>query len=281
MTDTIEPASDSVTRVREHYRATGLTERLRTALLALGPQEQRLTPQKLAQLDQFHTRGLAATEDLARIAGIASGDLVLDIGSGVGGPARFLAATCDCSVVGVDLSAEFTEAARYLTERTGQTDQVSFETGDALQLPVEDGHFDVVILQHVAMNIADRTSLYREVRRALKGGGRFAIYDIVAGQDEPHFPVPWAQTPQTSFLLTEAQTLEAVETAGFRTLVWQDQTDTAKAWFAQASASGPPPAPNLGLVIGPDFPRVIANLARNLMEGRVGVLAAVFEAAPL
>src|SRR5262249_54389677 len=150
-------------------------------------------PQQLGALDQFHTRGLAATDELAKLAGITAEMSVLDVGSGVGGPARFLAATYDgCRVTGVDLSEPFVEAARYLTERTGQSGRVWFETASALELPFDDGDFDVVLLQHVAMNISDRARLYREIRRVLKSGGRFAIYDVVSNGGEPHYPVPWA-----------------------------------------------------------------------------------------
>jgi ubiquinone/menaquinone biosynthesis C-methylase UbiE len=271
--------TDVLEGVRDHYRATGLTERLKTALAVFGPEEQRLTPQQLASLDQFHTRGLAATAELAKLAGIAADMAVLDIGSGVGGPARFLAATFGCRVTGVDLSEPFVDAARYLTARTGQSAQVSFETGDALNLPFGDGRFDAAFLQHVAMNIESRARLYREIHRVLKQGGRFATYDIVSREGELHFPVPWARTPATSFLLTADATRAAIEGAGFRKLVSQDDSETAKAWFAQLRASGPPPSPNLGVVMGPDFAQLSGNLARNLMEGRIGILTAVFEAA--
>src|SRR6516225_9731424 len=118
--------------VRDHYRATGLTDRLKSALAALGPEDQRLTPQQLAALDQFHTRGLPATAELAKLVGVTAGMSVLDVGSGVGGPARFLAATFGCQVTGVDLSEAFVDAARYLTKRTGQSGQVSFEMASAL-----------------------------------------------------------------------------------------------------------------------------------------------------
>src|SRR5262250_237818 len=148
--------TDVLDGVRGHYRATGLTQRLKNALAALGPEDQLLTPQQLAALDQFHTRGLAATAELAKLAGITADMSVLDVGSGIGGPARFLAATYGCRVPGVDLSAPFVDAARYLAERTGQSGQVAFQTGSALELPFGDGRFDVVLLQHVAMNIADR-----------------------------------------------------------------------------------------------------------------------------
>jgi len=270
--------TDVLDDVRAHYRAIGLTERLKTALAILGPEDRLLTPQQLAALDQFHTRGLAATAELAKLAGITADMSVLDVGSGVGGPARFLAASHGCRVTGVDLSEPFVDAARYLTERTGQSGQVSFETGSALALPFGDGSFDVVLLQHVAMNISERAQLYREIRRVLKRGGRFATFDVVLNEGEPHYPVPWARTPETSFLLTAAATREAIEPAGFRALAWRDDTEVAKAWIAQLRASGPPPSPNLSVVMGPDFAELAANLGRNLMEGRLGILAAVFEA---
>ena len=235
--------TDVLDGVRDHYRTTGLTERLKTALTAFGADEQRLTPQQLAALDQFHTRGLAATVELAKLAGINADMSVLDVGSGVGGPARLLAETYGCRVTGVDLSEPFVDAARYLTERTGQSKRVSFETASALELPFDDGHFDVVV-----------------------------------SSGAPHYPVPWARTPATSFLLTADATREAIEPAGFRTLAWQDDSEAGKTWFAQLRASGPPPSPNLGVVIGPDFVQLSANLGRNLMEGRLGILTAVFEA---
>ena len=273
--------SDVLAGVRDHYSANGLTERLKSALTVLGPEDRLLMPLQLAAVDHFHTRGLAATAELAALAGITADVSVLDVGSGVGGPARFLAATYGCQVTGIDLSEPFVDAARYLTKRTGQSERVSFETASALALPFDDGHFDVVLLQHVAMNITDRARLYREMRRVLKLGGRFATYDVVLKDGDPHYPVPWARTPATSHLLTAAATREVIEPAGFRTLAWQDDTGTAKAWFAQLRESGPPPPPNLGTVIGPDMAQLATNLGRSLMEGRLGILTAVFEAASI
>ena len=271
--------TDDLDGVRDHYRATGLTERLKAALATLGSEAQPPRPQQLAAFDQFHTRGLAATADLAKLAGITADMTVLDVGAGLGGPARFLAATYGCRVVGVDLSEPFVDAARYLTERTGQGGQVSFETGSALELPFETARFDAALLQHVAMNIADRAHLYGEIRRMLKPAGKFATFDVVANSGEPRFPVPWARTPDTSFLLSAAATRAAIEAAGFRVLTFQDDTEAAKGWFAELRASGPPPSPNLSLVMGPDIAEAAANLGRNLMEGRLAILTAVFEAA--
>jgi sarcosine/dimethylglycine N-methyltransferase len=272
--------SDVLEGVRDHYRATGLVERLKSVLAAFGSEDQLLQPEQLAPLDQFHTRGLAATSELGKLTGITGEMSVLDVGSGIGGPARFLAATYGCRVTGVDLSGPFVDAARYLTERTGQTDQLAFEVGSALELPLEDGRFDVVLLQHVAMNIADRAQLYREIHRVLKSGGRFATYDVVLSGGDPQFPLPWARTGATSFLLTATATREAIEPAGFRTLVWLDDTEAAKTWASQLRSS-PPASLNLGVVMGPDIAQFAANLGRNLLEGRLGILTAVFEAQPI
>jgi len=273
--------TDELDGVRAHYDAAGLTERLKTALIGLGPEDRRLTPQQLAALDQFHTRGLAATAELAKLAGITADMLVLDVGSGIGGPARFLNATHGCRVAGVDLSEPFVDAARYLTARTGQSDAVSFQTASALDLPFEEGRFGIVLLQHVAMNIADRARLYSEIRRVLKSGGRFATFDAVLNGGDPHYPVPWARNPATSFLLTAAATRQAIEAAGFHALAFENDTEAAKTWFAQLRASGPPPSPGLDVVMGRDFSELSTNLGRNLMEGRLGILTAVFETAPI
>jgi SAM-dependent methyltransferase len=271
--------TDVLDDVRAHYGAGDLTGRLSAALGAFGPADQRLAPQQLHALDQFHTRGLAATVELAELAGLTAGMSVLDVGSGVGGPARWIAASYGCRVTGIDLSESFVQAARYLTERTGQSAEVTFHTASALELPFDGGQFDAVLLQHVAMNIHDRRRLYGEIRRVLGPGGRFATYDAVSTGDEaPHFPLPWARTPETSFLLTATATREAIESSGFRTLAWLDDTGVAKAWANELRASGPPPAPNLGLVMGPEIAQAVFNLGLNLMQGRIGILTAVFEA---
>jgi SAM-dependent methyltransferase len=270
--------TDVLDQVRDHYGAAGLTDRLKTALTAFGPEDERLTPQQLAGIDQFHTRGYPATLELARLAEISAAAVVLDIGAGIGGPARALAESFGCRMTGVDLSEPFVEAARYLNGRTAQEGQVTFEVASALDLPFDNAQFDVVLLQHVAMNIADRPRLYGEIRRILKPRGRFATYDIVSNGGVPYYPAPWARTPEASFLLTPAATREAVEQAGFRVLVWRDDTPLAKGWVAELRASGSPPSPNLGLVMGQGFGDAVANLGRSLMEGRLGVLTAVFEA---
>ena len=119
--------TDTAAKVRDHYNAKGLTDRIKSALTAIAPENGTVTVAQLAPLDQFHTRGILATAELATAAGIESSTRVLDLGCGIGGPARYLAATFGCKVTGVDLSPSFIDAARYLTERSGLSDRVTFQ----------------------------------------------------------------------------------------------------------------------------------------------------------
>jgi SAM-dependent methyltransferase len=269
MTDTIS------SMVRRHYSATGLTDRIRAALAAIAPEDRPLTVAQLAPLDQFHTRGILATTELAGAAGLEPSNRVLDLGCGIGGPVRYLATTFGCKVTGVDLSPAFIDAAAYLTARCGLSDRATFQVGDALHLPFGDGAFDTVFLQHVAMNIENRAALYTEVRRILAAGGRFATYDVVLRDGDVVYPTPWARDASTSFLFSEVDTRAALEQAGFKVVLWRDDTQTALDWFKAAMAGAPPSGPNLGVVMGPDFPAMAGNLARNIRENRLGVLSAV------
>ena len=174
-----------------------------------------------------HTRGILATAELATAAGLEPSMRVLDLGCGIGGPARYLAATFGCKVTGVDLSPSFIDAATYLTARCGLSDRVTFRVGDALHLPFEDAAFDVVFLQHVAMNVEDRTTLYADVRRILAPGGRLATFDLVLRDGDVVYPAPWARDASTSFLLSEGDTRTALERAGFKPVLWRDDTQTA------------------------------------------------------
>jgi SAM-dependent methyltransferase len=267
--------TDNITEVRENYSAVGLTDRIKSVLATIASDDQTLTVAQLAPLDQFHIRGILATGELAAAAGLDPSTRVLDLGCGIGGPARYLAATFGCTVTGIDLSPGFIDAATYLTARCGLSDRVAFQVGDALHLPFQDEAFDTVFLQHVAMNIEDRPALYAEVSRILSARGQFATYDLVLRDGDVVYPVPWARNASTSFLLTEGDTRRVLEQAGFKAVLWRDDTQTALEWFKAAMGNPPPKGPTLGLVAGADFPAKNANLARNIRENRLGVLSAV------
>jgi SAM-dependent methyltransferase len=269
-------------QVIRHYGLEDLRERLAAALRAAGLDRTQLSPEDLAPLDQFHTRGLAATIELASSVGIKRNAEVLDIGSGLGGPSRYLAAKYGCHVQGVDLSPAYVTAATYLAERAGLTDRVSYQRADAVRLPFPAEHFDAAWTQHVAMNIADRPALYAEAFRVLRKGGRFAIYDVVQGEGGPPlFPVPWSRTPATSFLLTADAMQRALEAQGFQRITWADKTDASVRWFDEqqkARSLEPTPSPlGLHVVMGPEFRTMAANLNLNVRERRVAIVETVFE----
>jgi SAM-dependent methyltransferase len=262
---------DAQSEIAAYYDRASLVDRLKTGLSASGLGEGRLSTKQLAALDQFHSRGLEATVELASALSLQPNTDVIDIGSGLGGPSRYLAETYGCRVRGVDLSSSFVEAATYLAERCGLSDKVAYQTGDALSLPFADASCDLAWTQHVAMNIADRARLYAEAFRALRPGGRLAIYDVVAGSGAPvHFPVPWATTPNASFLVTGEAMRAFLTGAGFQVISWIDRTAEGAAWFL-ARENAPRPALGLSLAMGPEFETAAANLRRNLVEGRVGL----------
>ncbi len=276
-------ANDLRESVREHYEPSHAAGRLvdRVRHLLAENFSTSVTAADFAPMDQFHTRGLAATRDLAALARIRPEERVLDAGCGLGGPARLLAETCGCHVTGVDLTPSFIEVAHLLTERTGLTHLCRFETGDLTALDFPDASFDVVWTQHVVMNIAARDQVYAELRRVLRPGGRLAFYDILAA-DAPgspsalgalEFPLPWSKGPSTSHLLTEAETRAAFTRAGLHLTAWQDLTDVSVAWIDETAARGPAPAGTLSLAtfLGPGFPAALANLGRNFHAGRLRV----------
>lgn len=274
-------------QIDAHYGDAALGARILAALRAAGHDPDQLRWQDLAPVDQFHTRGSEATLELARLAGLTRDDAVLDVGGGIGGPARTLAATVGCRVTVLDLTESYCQAGAMLTERAGLADRVTFRAGSALAMPCEDASVDVVWTQHSSMNMEDKSRLYAECRRVVRPGGRFALHEIFAGPVAPlHFPVPWAFDPAISFVRPAAWARDAIAAAGFRERVWEDVTAQTLAWIAEraaasvsAAAAGTAPPLGLALLLGPRFSDALRTLGRNLAEGRAVVVAAVFDAA--
>jgi sarcosine/dimethylglycine N-methyltransferase len=271
-------------RINAHYARQGLGDSILDGLRAAGKDPAQLTPDDLAPVDQFHTRGKRATLELAHLAGLHAGQQVLDVGGGLGGPARVLAAALQCRVTVLDLTAEYCRAGEMLTARTGLQDRVSFHHGSALSMPFAAASFDVVWTEHSTMNVADKERLYAETARVLRPGGRLALHEIMAGPVQPlHFPVPWAPDTAISFLRAPAEIRALLAAAGFSELTWRDMSEPSLAWFQRpprpGAAAGPAAPPPLGvhLLLGPSFGTAVGNLVRNLAEQRAVIVQAVLE----
>jgi sarcosine/dimethylglycine N-methyltransferase len=261
----------------DHPYETGLTRsNIERALAQAGKQTAALQASDLAVLEDFHSLGRLATAALIDLAQVTDSDRVLDAGAGIGGTARMVAAERGARVTAVDLSAEYCEVATWLNEAVGLGGMIDVHLADVTDLPFDAGSFDVVISQHVQMNIADKRRLYAEARRVLAPGGRLALWDVTAGSGGPlHLPVPWATAPEQSHLATPGRLAELVGEAGFATAHWNDLTEPTERAMRAFLASD---RPALGLqVFVPDFEVKASNLVRNLAEGRVRLIQALFK----
>lgn len=263
--------------VERHYGRGHILEAIVAALRTEAKDPEQLAPTDLAPVDEFHIRGREGTLELAERAQLQPGQRVLDVGCGLGGSARHLAAEHGCDVTGVDLTAEYVAVARELSRLVRLDDRVRFEVGSALALPFGDATFDVAWTEHAQMNIADKRGLYAEIARVLVPGGRLVFHDIFQGDGgPPHFPVPWAEDGSTSFLATPAQVRSTLEALGFRVVDWADRTETARAWL-EARLAQPAPVLGIHLLMGANARAKLDNVVRNLAEGRIAVLQAVVQ----
>jgi len=267
--------------VSKYYGAGSRLERILDALAAQGKDVEHLTAADLAPVDEFHIRGREASVEGAELAAVQADWRVLDVGSGLGGPARFLADRYGCHVTGIDLTPEFVEMATELSRRAGLQALTEFQCASATAMPFPDAAFHLAWTQHVQMNIEDKAALYGEVRRVLRPGGRFVFHDIFTGSESPiHFPVPWADEPALSFLIDPDEVRALLDRTGFEVLSWRETTAVSLQWIeAMLERRRSQGAPQLGLqlLLGETAPRKFDNLQRNLAEGRLTVVQALLE----
>ena len=270
--------NDSFEKIASHYGEAGISERILSALQEEGIDINKLTPEILAPIDQFHTRGILATREHAAMAAPREEMHVLDVGCGVGGSARYLASTYGCRVTGVDLTEEFVTVAKMLTERCRLDHFVDFHQANGLDLPFDDSSFELVWCQNVTMNIDDKAAFYREIARVLKPGGRFTSTEMATGDaGPPHFPLPWARVPEISYLEPQEEMRTALEAAGFAILEWRDTSAEVIAAAQSQTERARASKLGIGLIAGADIGERVANSGRSLAEGRLANVMMVAE----
>lgn len=266
--------------VSAQYAPIDISARIVARLIEAGKDPERLTRADLASFDEFHAGGRDSTRELARLAAIADGSKVLDIGCGIGGPARTLAAEFGCQVTGIDLTQGYCQAARMLTAKLGMGGQVSFQCANALDLPFAAASFDMVWSQNAWMNIDDKARFMREVVRVLRPGGVFALETILAGRVTGiHLPVLWAESPTLNFLVTEAEAKGLLSGAGLEARVWQDTTQRSIALQRkrqEVNEREGPPLLSLNVLVPMDFRAKVENVLRNNLEGRTRTVQAIY-----
>jgi sarcosine/dimethylglycine N-methyltransferase len=275
-----EAAMAIESEVAGHYGNSGIADRILAALRAANGAEAPVTVDALSVLDHFHGRGVVATKELAELLQPQPGEHILDIGSGIGGPARWIAAKCGVRLTGVDLTPEFCAAAEALNRATGLADRITIRQGSALALPVPDGAFDRAYSQNVIMNIADKSGFYREAFRALKNGGLLALSNLCIGAAGGNllYPVPWAETPATSFLVPADEMEADIRAAGFEIISFRDTSTeilpTQRRNRERLEREG---LPTLGthLILGERLLRMQINSSRNLEDGTVATIEAL------
>jgi SAM-dependent methyltransferase len=258
--------------IADHWAKGDVYAQVVAALEKSGKPLSGLTVEDLAPVDHFHARGFPATVDLADRLAIKPGDHILDIGCGIGGPARYIANRFGCRVTGIDITPGFIDAGRKLTALLRMEGQVAIEQGDAQNLPYADASFDGAYAQHVTMNIPDRSRFFAEAARVLKPGAWFALTEHGLGPTgAPHYPLPWSEDGSGAHLVPPAETRALLQQAGFTDIEIEDTGEKYLAAYKRVLALAEQNAlPPLGvhLLLGANAKEKTANAARNIEEGR-------------
>jgi SAM-dependent methyltransferase len=260
--------------VSHHYTHGNLTEAIIAALSDLGSSPEEVSIDDLAPVDEFHIGGRPASIEFLGQLEFSADYHVLDVGCGLGGPARFAADRYGCRLTGIDLTAEYIETGRTMTDWVGLGERVSFQQGSALAMPFEDSSFSGGYMLHVGMNIADKATLFSEVYRVLEAGAKFGVYDVMrTGDGDLSYPVPWATTSETSAVAGPEEYKSHLQSAGFGIVAERNRREFALDFFARlrarAQTAGGPPALGLHILMGRNTPDKVENMIANISAGRI------------
>ena len=254
--------------VQDHWTRKGTLARVDSVLFKMGHDPETVTPEILSGVEHLHAGGLTTTKDQAEKLSLGPDTRVLDIGCGIGGPARYLANTYGCLVNGIDLTPELIETGEELTRRMGLEAKVTLGIGDALALEYPDQCFDVVWCQNVTMNIADKAGFLAEAYRVLKLGGTFTSTEFSLGPGgDIIYPVTWAYDASINYLDTEAEMCAQFQKAGFRIRDWTEYTGNVLGTLGQTVPQ--PSKLSNHLIFGADAVERSANSRRNMLEKRI------------
>jgi ubiquinone/menaquinone biosynthesis C-methylase UbiE len=260
--------------VTSHYTHGQLLLAIRQGLQKLGKTEHDVTLEDLGPVEEFHIGGRQASAEFLDQLELAPDDVVLDVGCGLGGASRFAASRYGCRLIGVDLTEEYVATGQVICKWVGLQDRILLEQGSATALKFADDAFNKAYMMHVGMNIADKTTLMKELFRVLKPGGLLGIYDVMqTSSTDLAFPVPWASEPGGSALAAPDKYILELERAGFRIVGQRDRREFAMTFFdqlqAKTQAVGGPPPLGLHILMGPNAPQKIANMVENVKTGRI------------
>ncbi len=215
-----------VDRIHNDLRAVGI-----------GPDDP-LTVDVLSPFDQFHYFGTDAVDEAIAEAGIGAGSRVLDIGSGLGGPARYLAERTGCHVTAVELQPDLSALAASLTERCGLAAHVDHLQADVLTHELDAGTYDAAVSWLCFYHIADHHTLLSQVFKALKPGGRLYVEDLFRhGEFDDNETVHLTQMLYGQYLPYKDAYVGNLEAAGFTNVDFDDRTDIWRPYVAERVAA--------------------------------------------
>jgi ubiquinone/menaquinone biosynthesis C-methylase UbiE len=268
------------TLIENQYHHPGLYEDILKRLGELEIELSNVSRGDIAGVDELHVRGAEVSRELASRMKLDNSK-VLDVGCGIGGPSRMLADDYNCQVTGIDLSHEYIRTAKGLSALVGLQDKTDYIWSNALDLPFENGSFDVVWTQHVQMNIRHKLKFYSEIERVLTEQGTLIYYDIFKTESgEVNFPVPWADYASASFLGTTAYMDDILERLCFKNLLTSDETDKGTRFlqdlFKKLKKNGPSKL-GLNVLMGSSTKEKLMNILLGLKEEQIVLQSGIYK----